>query len=193
SSGGSAETGKVSCPAKPSAGNPCTITINVAVGAVGKPNASSLLEEVGSYAFAASHPHGGTTNAQALADNVPLQIDGTCCFNFRAQSVSSASLTNPVGSSPTESFGRGGGTLAHGGPRCARPTGRLSGRRLGPFFLGMTRTRARHTLHRFVVQRYGFDDFCLRGGWGIRVGYAGRRLVRALPRRFRGGISGRAV
>jgi hypothetical protein len=43
-----------------------------------------VLEEVGSYAFAASHPQGSTTSAQALADNVPLQIDGVCCYNFGA-------------------------------------------------------------------------------------------------------------
>ena len=42
---------------------------------------SSLLEETGSYAFATAHPQGTTTNAQALADDVPLQIDGTCCYN----------------------------------------------------------------------------------------------------------------
>jgi hypothetical protein len=39
---------------------------------------------VGSYAFAASHPQGVTTNPQAEADNVPLEIDGACCYNFRA-------------------------------------------------------------------------------------------------------------
>ena len=50
---------------------------------VGGPGAGSLLEEVGSYAFAASHPQGATTNAQAEADNVPLEIDGVCCYNFR--------------------------------------------------------------------------------------------------------------
>jgi hypothetical protein len=48
---------------------------------VGTPSAGSLLEEAGTYAFAASHPQGATTNAQALADDVPLQVDGACCFN----------------------------------------------------------------------------------------------------------------
>jgi hypothetical protein len=42
------------------------------------------LEEVGAYAFAASHEQGLTTNAQAEADNVPLEIDGACCYNFEA-------------------------------------------------------------------------------------------------------------
>src|SRR3989441_9949286 len=73
--GGSSETGSVKCPSVPSASNPCTLTINVNVADVGNPTSSSLLEEVGSYSFAASHQSGATTNAQAEADNVPLEID----------------------------------------------------------------------------------------------------------------------
>jgi hypothetical protein len=178
-SGGSAETGKVSCPSKPSAADPCTITITVAAADVGKPTPSSVLEEVGTYAFAASHAQGQTTNAQALADNVPLEVDGNCCFNFQA----TAAVTFP----------HGGGTFSHGGPRCPRPSGRLSGTELGPLALGMTRAQARRRLRRFVVQRYGFDDFCLRGGWGIRVAYPSRRQLRKLPRRTRRLVSGRVI
>ncbi len=188
--GGSAEPGKVACPAHPSAADPCTITINVAVGDVGGPTSSSLLEEVGTYAFAASHLQGLTTNAQAQADNVPLQIDGTCCFNFEPRDVSATAPFNPVG----ERFGPGGGTFRHGGPLCPKPGGRLSGQRLGPFSLGLTHRQARRKLHRFVVQRrYGFDDFCLRAGWGIRVGYASRKLARSLPRRVGRRLRGRIV
>jgi hypothetical protein len=80
--GASAETGSVGCPRSPSAVSPCTLTINVKAGDVGGPSKSTLLEEVGGYAFAASHQQGVTTNAQALADNVPLEVDGDCCFNF---------------------------------------------------------------------------------------------------------------
>jgi hypothetical protein len=79
--GGSAETGSVSCPASPSASNPCTITIKVNSADIGSPSSKNLLEEVGTYALAAAHPEGATTNAQALADDVPLEIDGLCCFN----------------------------------------------------------------------------------------------------------------
>ena len=81
--GGSQETGSVSCPSAPSATNPCVITVRVRTSDVGSPSASSLLEEVGAYTLAASHPQGATTNAQAEADNVPLEIDGVCCYNFR--------------------------------------------------------------------------------------------------------------
>jgi hypothetical protein len=79
--GGSAENGSIKCPSAPSASNPCTLTINVNVADVGNPTSSSLLEEVGSYSFASSHQSGGTTNAQAEADNVPLEVDGVCCYN----------------------------------------------------------------------------------------------------------------
>src|SRR5438067_694083 len=80
--GGTAEAGSVTCPAAPSAKTPCTVTIKVNAADVGSPQARSLLEEVGTYALATSHPEGATTNAQAQADNMPLEIDGACCFNY---------------------------------------------------------------------------------------------------------------
>ena len=80
--GGTAEAGSVTCPVAPSAKTPCTITIKVNAADVGSPQAKSLFEEVGTYALATSHPEGATTNAQAQADNVPLEIDGACCFNY---------------------------------------------------------------------------------------------------------------
>src|SRR5437667_150382 len=81
--GGTQEPGTVQCAAVPSAKSPCTITIKVNAADVGSPTAKSLLEEVGAYALATSHPEGATTNAQAQADNVPLEVDGACCFNFQ--------------------------------------------------------------------------------------------------------------
>jgi len=83
--GGSRENGSINCPSVPSASNPCTLTINVNVADVGHPTSSSLLEEVGSYSFASAHQSGATTNAQAEADNVPLEVDGVCCYNTRPQ------------------------------------------------------------------------------------------------------------
>jgi hypothetical protein len=95
---GSPESGGVTCPTLPSATDPCTLTVQVNVGDVGSPDTNSLLEEVGAYAFAASHPENVTTNAQAEADNVPLEIDGACCYNFNASgkaTVSACSLGYP--------------------------------------------------------------------------------------------------
>src|SRR5205085_6229593 len=59
--GGSPESGSISCPAAPSATQPCTITISVNVADVGSPASTSLLEEIGTYAFASSHLQGTTT------------------------------------------------------------------------------------------------------------------------------------
>ncbi len=81
--GGSSEKGSISCPAAPSAANPCTLTISVKVADVGSPTSSSVLQELGTYSFAASTPSGEITNAQAQADDVPLEIDGACCINAK--------------------------------------------------------------------------------------------------------------
>ena len=75
----------MTCPASPSTKSPCTITTKVNTADVGSPKSTSLLEEVGTYALATTHPEGATTNAQAQADNVPLEIDGACCFNYEAK------------------------------------------------------------------------------------------------------------
>jgi hypothetical protein len=81
---GKTESGTVTCPASPSAENPCTLTIRVNVADVGGPTATSLLEEVGGYALSATLQEGAETNATAESDTVPLEIDGVCCYNFQA-------------------------------------------------------------------------------------------------------------
>src|SRR5437899_554301 len=81
--GGATETGSLRCRTTRSPRHPCTLTINVNVANVGNPTSSSLLEEVGSYSFASAHQSGATTNAQAEADDVPLEIDGVCCYDTR--------------------------------------------------------------------------------------------------------------
>ncbi|MBV8195099.1 MAG: hypothetical protein JOY80_06170 [Candidatus Dormibacteraeota bacterium] len=77
----------MTCPTSPSASNPCTITISVNGADIGNPTNTSLLEEVGAYSLVESHPQSGTTNAEAQEDNVPLEIDGVCCYNFQAATV----------------------------------------------------------------------------------------------------------
>jgi hypothetical protein len=85
--GGTTEPGTISCPETPSASNPCSVTISVPVGDIGMTPttaATSLLEEVGGYALAATIQEGAETNATAQSDTVPLEIDGVCCYNFKA-------------------------------------------------------------------------------------------------------------
>ena len=81
---GKPETGTVSCPANPSAGNPCTVSVRVNVADIGGPTATSLLEEVGGFSLAAAIQEGAETTASAQTDTVPLEIDGVCCYNFQA-------------------------------------------------------------------------------------------------------------
>jgi hypothetical protein len=80
---GNPETGSINCPTTPSDTNPCTISITVSTADIGGLTSSNLLEEVGAYSFAASHPQALTTLPQAQADNVQLMIDGVCCYNFQ--------------------------------------------------------------------------------------------------------------
>ncbi len=85
------------------------------------------------------------------------------------------------------------GTFGKGGPLCTKPKGRLRGRQLGPVGLGDTRTHARHVLRLLRVQAFGFDEFCLRGGWGIRVGYPSKKLLASMPRGLRKKLAGRVI
>ena len=101
STGGHAETGSVTCPSAPSASSPCTITIHAKPADVGGPSTTSLLESVGTYAFASSHQQGQLSNPQAQADNVPLEVDGVCCINFREASASGV-LPNRVSHKKTK-------------------------------------------------------------------------------------------
>jgi hypothetical protein len=76
---------------------------------------------------------------------------------------------------------------------CVKPTGRLRGTSVGPLALGFTRAHARNTVRRFVVTGNDFDNFCLYGGWGIRVGYPSKPVLAPLTRRERSRASGRIV
>jgi hypothetical protein len=76
---------------------------------------------------------------------------------------------------------------------CVKPTGRVSGLSVGPLALGFSRAHARHTLPRFAVTGNGLDDFCLYGGWGIRVGYPTGTVLDRLSPAERTHVSGRIV
>ena len=73
------------------------------------------------------------------------------------------------------------------------PTGAIFGTQVGPFSLGLTKSRARSTLKPFNITHYGFDNFCLRGGWGIRVGYGSASLLRRYPAYVRRAFLDRVV
>lgn len=93
----------VTCPASPSAANPCTITVKVPLAAIGNPTPQSLLESLGTYALASSQAQAAITNAQGQADQAPLQIDGVCCLNFQAAYVPPGPATATPAAAPSPS------------------------------------------------------------------------------------------
>jgi putative CocE/NonD family hydrolase len=76
---------------------------------------------------------------------------------------------------------------------CARPSGRLAGRSLGPVQLGMTRKHVRGLFRRFSTRGRRYMDFFCPARNGIRVGYPSPKLLRTLSRVERHRIKGRAV
>jgi phospholipase C len=65
--------------------------------------------------------------------------------------------------------------------QCPAASGSVLGEHVGPVRLGLTRTTLRGRLSHY--NRMGnarFDDFCLRGGQGIRVGYVAGKAVLAM-------------
>ena len=125
--GQTSETGSVTCPGSPSAANPCTITITVNSADVGSPSSTSLLEEVGGYAYASSHPQTGTTNTEGEIDSVPLEIDGICCYNFSATQLSADVPESPW---TVLMVGIGGALVAAGVVQSRRRRGKSSNRSL---------------------------------------------------------------
>lgn len=75
-----------------------TITINVPASDIGSPSSTSLLEETGTYSLASDHAQSAITNAQAQADNVPLEIDGVCCFNYQASTAKTGTTKGAMSS-----------------------------------------------------------------------------------------------
>ncbi|HTX30939.1 MAG TPA: choice-of-anchor Q domain-containing protein [Solirubrobacteraceae bacterium] len=76
---------------------------------------------------------------------------------------------------------------------CPRPSGALSGTRVGPLGLGMTLKQAKQKLKRSQRIAYGFTDFCLYAGFGIRAATPSSRLLRSLHPAERRRLAGRLV
>jgi hypothetical protein len=94
--GGGAQTGGFTVSGGMADSGSGTITIPVPIADVGGPTRSSLLEEVGSYAFGSAHPQSAVTNTMAEVDQLPLEVDGACCFNSQgkvAATIAGASWT----------------------------------------------------------------------------------------------------
>jgi LPXTG-motif cell wall-anchored protein len=71
------------------------ITVQVPTSDIGSPASNTLLEEVGSYSFGSAYQQSALTNNMAEADQLPLEVDGVCCFNFQANNLSAAVPETP--------------------------------------------------------------------------------------------------
>jgi dienelactone hydrolase len=76
---------------------------------------------------------------------------------------------------------------------CAKPTGRLAGRSLGPATLGATRAGTRRRFDRVSSRGRRYMDFFCPAHHGIRVGYASPALTRGLARSERRRVQARVV
>lgn len=83
--GSGTQTGGFTVPGSVSNG---VITLQVPTSDIGTPSQSTLLEEVGSYTFGSAFLQSQITNNMAEADQLPLEVDGVCCFNFQANGLS---------------------------------------------------------------------------------------------------------
>jgi len=81
---------------------------------------TSLLEEVGAYALASSILEGAETNATAQSDTVPLEIDGVCCYNFKAavQNGPPPACHEADGTGDIHSAGKGKASFSMDKDRC---------------------------------------------------------------------------
>jgi ABC-2 type transport system ATP-binding protein len=141
----------------------------------------------------------------AAGSTYTLQItDGTTVY-FAARDAGVVTLSKISLAVPTVSPGSsrvvtgvtpGGPAATRAGSKpfsCAAPTGKLSGRSLGPVSLGMTRARTRKAFPRVSTRgRPNMDFFCSTNG-GIRVGYATPTLLRNQSAGERRALRGRAV
>jgi hypothetical protein len=76
---------------------------------------------------------------------------------------------------------------------CPKPTGRLSGTTLGPLALGESLKRAEQALRMNSAGPYGFREFCLYAGFGIRAATPTAKLLRPLKPKARAALTGRLV
>jgi hypothetical protein len=77
----------------------------------------------------------------------------------------------------TVSATSGGKVVAMPGTlRCPKPSGTLTPSSIGRLALGTRKATARLALTHYQVIGYGFDNFCLYGGWGIRAAYKHGRI-----------------
>jgi hypothetical protein len=158
-----------------------TITLRVPRTDVGNPPNGTVLFSATAFSATAVGPQSAATLFNLIDATSPFELV--------------VGQPGTVGTSPT-SPGRGTAAPITTGAkqRCASPTGQLAARRLGPFTLGMTRTRARKLRPKFSVRRKLYMDFyCQVSSDGVRAFYPSPQLLRRLPAHKRGAYRNRVI
>ncbi len=86
-----------------------------------------------------------------------------------------------------------GGRPGKRGARCAQPSGRLQGLRLGPLALGTSRAQARRKFRHFSTRHRLYMDFFCLTPTGIRAGYPSPHLLSHLALKRQRQIRGRVI
>ncbi len=112
-----------------------------------------------------SDPISGATSSTYVVTILDEGRTITCTVNAAGPGgIAAATSTAKIVAQP--------GTLA-----CPKPSGLFSPSRIRALSLGATKGAARSALRDYKVIGYGFDNFCLYGGWGIRAAYKSQRIV----------------
>jgi ABC-2 type transport system ATP-binding protein len=140
----------------------------------------------------------GLVNLSKISVSVPTVAPGASQVVTGITPSGTTGTGSTTGSGSTTGTGGGTGTgtkraTALGSFSCVTPTGRITGRSLGPVTLGMTRARARRPFKSFTTRGRRYMDFFCPTHGGIRVGYASPVLLRELPTRQRATTRNRAV
>jgi hypothetical protein len=173
-------------PDKPTNLSPPVITGTVQIGQALSCSTGSWTGSPTGYAYQWSR--NGTAISGATGSSYTIQTpdqgDTLTC---------AVTASNDAGSAASTSTSRSVSVTVTNTSACPQPSGQLAGTTLGPLALGFTGARARRTLRRFTVGAYRFDDFCLAGGWGIRVAYSSAKLLASLSTAQRARTLGRIV
>jgi hypothetical protein len=157
------------------------ITLHIPLADVGNPPAGTVLYSGTAFTATATAPQSATTLFN--------QIDATAPFELVIGPPGTVGTVPAAGPTNPKPATAGKKAASH----CPAATGRLSGSKLGPLSLGMTRTRARRLLsHSSTRGRRYMDFFCLKP-IGIRASYGYPALVKALPRTQHSRYLGRIV
>jgi dienelactone hydrolase len=130
-----------------------------------------------------------TLSVAHLRPGIAVLVDGRPTTRAGRDATATVSLPGHTHVVTIGSAGAAAGRLFS----CARPSGRLTARSIGPVGLGMTRAQARRRFARSSTRGRRDMDFFCPARRGIRAGYASRSLVRGLPRRLARQVRGRVV